>query len=810
MKKLLFIHTYIDYAILLIVGLPAFFWFTRDIWIYGDILIPLNPSISKFIQTFGYTWNYMVNDLGGPYIWLPRFLYNGLFVLMKQCGLDLSISERLYFYFTYTLSGLTMYYLARTLFIKDSTSKQRIIAVISGLVYMYNPFLFVNIMYLPYSLVPFLLALFVRGVRNPNNLWYIVGFSITVMLINITFPTLGIMILSLILVVAFAIYLFFSKEVQHFFLNILLFSIQSSILLCLLNAWWLLPYLEQVTVFSKQLESTPIPWFVYRNAILRELLRWLGWWPYYTDYYPYTFIYKNNFFFVVLSILPMILASCAILLKREKEVIFLLSLVVFGLFMAKGPNPPFGEVMEHLFIAMPLMKILRETPKFMLIVTVAVSLLIGVTCSEFYVKMKKYIKGKYNVSLSTLLLLFILSLLIINAFPVILGQTLFRANDPQNISVTIPEEYWTVSKLIKVMDNNNYTTLYFPPMPARLQYKWGHAGANILPEIFESPLIYGQTSAAYDNPYLKEIISSPESYIKLLSLINVKYIIVDSSVSDSRVESIITAIMKNPDIKVIANFNYLSLFEIKSSIPRIYLARCILFASNLMEAELVISSLNLTFPVIFDLREIIHFPKELYDLPIYIAINTSKEASEFFSQGEFKRYEICSPISSLFSIYSITPKNITYIGNAFLYYGNNSIYIPSKFIKNQDLLVFAYDNQHCSKYNEKLSIKFVSPTEYILRIDAPSQSNAFLVFSNSYDPLWDISTDYAYNTFLHYKTLLGTNAWMVNLTSKEMTIRICYRPQFKMQLGFLIGLVGVPPFLICHIWLNSLKSRKFK
>jgi hypothetical protein len=802
-------YAFIDYIVLLVAGLPSFFWFTHGIWIYGDFLIPLNPSISKFIQNFGYTWNCVVIDLGGPYLWLPRFPYYGFFVLMNEFGLNLSISERFYFYFTYTLPGLTMYYLARTLFDKDPISVQRFIAITSGLIYMYNPFLFVTFANLPYGLAPFLLGLLIKGIKNSDNLRYIIGFSIVATLTNVYFPTAGMLVLSIILIVAFTIYLFISKEVQLF--SVFLFFISSSTLLFLLNAWWILPYFEQSNVFFEQLIATPIPWFVYRNAILRELLRWLGWWPYYTEYYPYTYVYKDNFFFVILSTLPIIFASCSIFLRYKKtEVTFLLSLITLGLFMAKGPNPPFGEITANLLVNIPLMKFLRETPKFMLIVTIAMSLLIGITFSELYFRMREHIKWKYNSFLSLLGLIFLLLLIMIDAFPVISGKMLFRVNDPLNVSITIPKEYWIVSKIIKDNDNDSYATLYFPPIPAYVQYKWGHAGANILPEIFESPLIYGQQSAYTSNSYLKEVISNPEYYIRLLSLINVKYIIIDrsvSSINDSYVNFVTKSLTSNPDVCLMNNFSHLLLFKIKSPLQRIYMAKSILLSSDPKSAELVINSLNLTLPVIFDMREAIHLPENLFNIPIYIVINVSDPTYRFFSQEEFKKFYVISPISSTFSVCSIGSNGVINVGNFYLFRGNNSIYISGGSIKDNHLIVFKSINQHYSNYSMDLLIKFASPTEYVLRMNASSTYNTFLVFSNSYDSSWAISSEANLSVFQHYRTSLGTNAWAISVAPRETIVKIYYRPQYKLYLGLFIGLVGTPIFLACYLFLNKSKKK---
>ncbi|MEM3573664.1 MAG: alpha-(1-_3)-arabinofuranosyltransferase family protein [Nitrososphaeria archaeon] len=790
---------------MLIAGIPSFFWFTHGIWISGDFLIPLNPSISKFIQDFGYAWNYVVNDLGGPYIWLPRFPYRIFFVLLNQLGFDLTTSERLYFYLTYTLPGLSMYYLVKTLFGKYPICKQRITAITSGLVYMYNPFLFVTFAYLPYGLMPLFLALLIKGIKDSSNIRYVIAFAIVATLINITFPTAGILILAIILAIGFTAYLFVLKEVQRFFFSASIFFISSSLFLFLLNAWWILPYLEQYSVFSTQLAITPVLRFVYRNAILIELLRWLGWWPYYTEYYPYTYAYRDNPFLVIVSILPMIFASYTLLLKNQKkEVVFLFLLIVFGLFMAKGPNPPFGELVDYLLANVPLMKFLRETPKFMLIVTLAISILIGVACSDFYFRLKKY-----SPSLSSLALISFLLLLIINAFPVISGQILFRINDPKNVSVVVPKDYFIVSNLIKDTDGNNYTTLSFPCTPAYIRYEWGHAGSNILPEIFETPLIYG-LSITTSNPHLKEVISEPESYTKLLSLINVKYIIVDktiTSVSNSRTLHVINSLVKNPDVSLLFNSSYLMLFKIKSPTPRIYIAKCILFSPNLKSAELTINFLNLSLPVIFDSKEAIRLPENL-NIPIYIVVNASSGITELSSQGKFRKYEISSPVSSNFAAYWMKAESMAYIGNFFLSRGNNSIYVTSNSVES-GLLIFVLIGQRYLSYDYHSSIKLISPTEYVLNTEISSQTSVFLVFSNVYDQLWELSVNGTATTFrrYHYKTLLETNVWIISPVSEKMSARIYYKPQLRLQFGLYISLFGSLVFLTCYSRLSSFKKK---
>ncbi|GFP19355.1 hypothetical protein HKBW3S03_00860 [Candidatus Hakubella thermalkaliphila] len=165
-------NTIIDIIFFLLLGLLSLTWFKGDFLINtGDLGFPLD-RISHFIQSL-YIWNGSVGlgsmnpqALAGA---LPLRLF---LAITEIVGFSVVVAEKITYYLSFTLSGLSMYFLTSTL-IKGE--ERRIASLISGIFYMMNFYVMTWVLpffMLTWTFLPLILALFIKGLRERRGFRY--------------------------------------------------------------------------------------------------------------------------------------------------------------------------------------------------------------------------------------------------------------------------------------------------------------------------------------------------------------------------------------------------------------------------------------------------------------------------------------------------------------------------------------------------------------------------------------------------------------------------------------------------------------
>lgn len=213
------------------------------------------------------------------------------------------------------------------------------------------------------------------------------------------------------------------------------------------------------------------------------------------SYYPY---FKNIIVIITAYILWVIPISALILSTNKvlkKVIIYLVSIIVLGFFVAKANQPPLGYINRMLYDYIPAFSIFR-TPdtKFGLPIVLSLSILISIAFVQYK-----------NV--------FIRSILII---AVVLQTGIFftgvpiievKAGDSYQRIVHIPAEYNNISNILNT-DKNEDSVLMFPGLSyANYDFKngYGITGPDLLakmierPTIFSDGFIHGMSEKKYNN-----------------------------------------------------------------------------------------------------------------------------------------------------------------------------------------------------------------------------------------------------------------------------------------------------------------------
>ena len=296
----------------------------------------------------------------------------------------------------------------------------------------------------------------------------------------------------------------------------------------LLNAYWLLPIV--VT------NSNPVPEGFFTTESLQffsfaDFSHALGLlhpnWP--ENIFGKTYFLQPEFLLLPLIVFSSLLFISKIKNQRSKiqiksqkfnnlimkqfnneTILFFALLGLIGVFLAKGANPPFGEVNIWLYEHTPFMQLFRDPTKFYLLVSLSYSILIPFSLVEIS---EKVLSVKYKVLIPAALFIFLLFLI----RPAILGQ--FGGTFAKH---EVPKEYVELKNFL-ASQPEFFRTLWIPK-----QQRFTYA-SNTHPSIEAAPLF------SKGNPYAPFIATNSAELIsflknsktqKYLSSIAVKYVVV--------------------------------------------------------------------------------------------------------------------------------------------------------------------------------------------------------------------------------------------------------------------------------------------
>lgn len=383
---------------------------------------------------------------------------------------------------------------------------------------------------LSYSLVPLVLLSFIKAFDNTTsrNLIFCGVFLALQLLFDprIVYITL----------VAIFIYSLFNLSKLNLIKNkVRLLS--SFVVAVLLNFFWIFPLL-----FFK---SSPLPagfnssegfkFFSFADFSHAFSLLHPNW--------PENIFGKIYFLDPKFLILPLI-AFSSLLFKTNRNILYFSLLSLLGVFLAKGANPPFGEVNLFLFENFPGMSIFRDPTKWYILVALSYSILIPYALLNFSVWIKSKIKFIHFSKLLTLIFIIYLLFLI----SPIVGQIKVQK---------VPQDYISLANFLN-NQKSFFRTLWIP--------KWQRFGyfSNNHPAIGREELYQGNAKM--------QVAKLNEQTLRDLS---VKYIIVpydseseiflkDRKYNENEYKDTINRLKKTSWLNEIRGFDTLKVFELSN------------------------------------------------------------------------------------------------------------------------------------------------------------------------------------------------------------------------------------------------------
>ena len=417
-------------------------------------------AASKGFSAYPQVWNtHFFGGLGGaiPFILGLETFFLATSKLLSQLNLNWILIERLIWFWPYlTLSFFSSYFLFKSFF------KISFYSVIASLIFVTNTYALMLAsggqmgVALAYAISPFVIGYFVRFSNENKYLSIKSNFLESVFFggllaiisaydLRITYIVLAVLFLYAVIVRPF------TKKTFFRFLSFVFLI--PTIIIVLLNAFWTFPF---AALSSRALDAVPKGSYVsiesvrffsfakFENTISLLHPNW-----------PENIFGKVSFLrpeFLIIPILAFI--SLFFVLKDKKNyktIGFLSFLGIFGAFLAKGTNDPFGNVYELLFTHFPGFFMFRDSTKWYLVVIISYSILIPYSLYNISLFLNKKNKIK-NWAIFIVFLIF---------WAVLIREGVLGQLSGTFKKQTVPAEYVSLADKIS-RDHAFYRTLYVP------------------------------------------------------------------------------------------------------------------------------------------------------------------------------------------------------------------------------------------------------------------------------------------------------------------------------------------------------------
>lgn len=506
--------TAIELLIIALLGLTPLLWFKGKALAGGDI--PLHTLPLTMLRRTFFVWNDSMY-LGDVSFMPSTFPYLAFLSFWSLWGLSAVAVEKLWYCSMLTGTGLAMYYLASMI----NRSGKQVNALVAAFFFMFNLTTLVsfgtleNAPILNYAICPLLLGLFYQGFRQRSYRYaYLV--ALVSFFVTVTHPPTFLMLWGAILL--YILYeLVLDKQGKGFILR---FSLIAFLLSALVNLHRTIPYV----VLLSNIRQTFIGAYTF-PAVLRmntssstmvnviRLIYYRTWVDNQVPYFSIGQMYHSSHVLIFLTFTLSILTLLAIVLGRRRDILFFALLSLLGLFLAKGPNPPLGEVFSYLYEHLPGFTMFRMPgDKGLFWTSIGYAILLGHVSHRLqeYVRSRPLTRRVFWRERSPLLLNLVLLLLISGvSWPMFTGDLIPVANEqyPVSFRVVIPD-YWPQSADYVNSSLDKGRIFLLPRNPFyQNHYGWGYHGIDLPQFMYRIPLVSVEPDGGDLGGYAKNRIS---------------------------------------------------------------------------------------------------------------------------------------------------------------------------------------------------------------------------------------------------------------------------------------------------------------
>lgn len=570
-----------DLAVIAVVALiPCLAFTIRNGFSTIPVITELNVSPSFFLSNLFYDWHpyYEAGFDNSPSAWFA-FPLGTLFAALNNVGMDSAMTSIFFMFMVYFLHGVSMYYLMHAIG-ETGFALPRFSKFVAAFFYMFNPFTLLYMhelgsqQLLASAILPLLLAFLIQGLFR-KKLLYSIGIGLMSIFAgaNVTF-----FVITLLVLLAYFLFDLVASRGKgalwkFAFLGVTLMIIFAG------NMFWLLPRLSNITTEMNLAfrEGESIGRSLALNSMASsyyETFRLLGSWSFQPAYFSYYDQFYSPIIIAATFAAPIFALGTLLMKPRNRFEIFSAAMVILCLPLAVGAYPPSnphptGIIYIWLYQNVPFFIIFRGAYKFVMVIALSYSTLIGLTWAKLSRIRFPRTGGKVLAFIGFGLVL----LLLLGSLPSFYGQMVEKKS-----TFSIPQYYYDAAGWLE-NQGKNFRIMTIPEM-RHVQYMWNNetefTGTDVAVPIFKVPII-GRSyflplgSSATDEVthelYRMIIANQTQDLAHALKVLNARYLMIHGdykwgALEWNRPPSYLHDVLeKTPNITLVKSFGELWFYE---------------------------------------------------------------------------------------------------------------------------------------------------------------------------------------------------------------------------------------------------------
>jgi hypothetical protein len=519
-----FLKRYGAFSIVLILGMTPFVWFTPGYVMYTvDLRLP--PNINHWFQ-YLYMWNETIG-VGAESILDPCLvIFQGIPAFFIWLGFPVWKAQMFGYTFWFTITSLSMYFLARKIFPKAAPWGAPLICVSSYLFNLWQEHILTGNkppLIAAYAILPWLLKLLMEGLNqeeSKNKVFLFVQIAIASLLLSSIGNNVSEAYAVALFLLLFSAYALIASKRSGTLKPTAWFIFQSAMLFVIVNAYWIIPQVSEALQVAGNIDHNSMSFMGWLQGTSKytsfsNVIRFQGNWTWYQGvgepYNPYAALYLKNWFFIFISwALPIMVVAGALIGRFSFKGFFILTTIV-GIWFGMGAHAPQGLAYEWMFENIPFFWIVRSPYyKFMIMTCIGYAIFLG----AFIAHLEKRLKNNSQLWLKVTLGVFAFNLVYGN---IIVTGRIFTPKEERVVlppgRVLIPDY---VSKAGEWLDSQSDNSRVFAYNEDRFwTTKWGFRGLS--PSLINStmqPIIFRYTSQN-----ILQTQGSPNQALRLVTIV---------------------------------------------------------------------------------------------------------------------------------------------------------------------------------------------------------------------------------------------------------------------------------------------------
>ena len=460
---------------------------------------------------------------------------------LEALGIPSFLIQAFVFWLLFFVSGLAIYFFTKQLFPKLSEKA----ALIAVLFYWFNPSSLVNVWnrfvnngMVFFALLPLASFFYIKGMQTRNWAYAIFSVLSTFIFSYALTSTPFNILLGFVFFYSSLYYFITERDLSNkiFYIKYFLLTIVAFVGV---NFWWIGQFFSfsyspdflttLSSFFSPEGNLGTLTTLSQKLGNLIDVVR-LKHATFFSSEEPsWQQFFDFPLFRILEFLVPAFILATIIKGRKVREILYLGTLFIAGLFLAKGNNPPLGEVFEFPFLNIHFLQVFRNPfEKFSIIIALAASPLFALSLDKlsFPSKIKKH-----------LIVFFLLFVGFFWGFPFWTGLVftgkILENGQPRSYKVKIPDYYWQVNDWLK-KQNGDFRFLSLPIGGEGITYNWEnrYSGIELSSSIFEISNVSLNTTIPFYNRLVSKIseYQNSENLLKFLPFINARFIVLRSDI----------------------------------------------------------------------------------------------------------------------------------------------------------------------------------------------------------------------------------------------------------------------------------------